>query len=202
MRLDVILGSKNRVKVLRGLFRRDSVCGREAGRTVDLSASAANIALSELVDSGVLFRSGTPGKHLYELNRGHYLMGAIERVFETEAQLTAKVCELVKKHLNELKPRVELLGLGIEDGKAALVLRPLIPADDSRLRTLSIALRAEFGISIDSATTELSALAGYSEVRLALPDRQLERSRTNTRDKTLSFFGLGGEKAPKAQVED
>lgn len=202
MRLDLILGSKNRVKVLRGLFRRDSVCGREAGRTVDLSASAANIALSELVDAGVVFRSGTSGKHLYELNRGHYLMGTIERLFEAEAQATAKVCELVKKHLNELKPRAELLGLGIEDGKAALVLRPLIPADDPRLRTLSIALRAEFGIAIDNATTELSALAGYSEVRLALPDRQAEKSRTDARDRTLSFFGLGGDKPRRNAVED
>lgn len=202
MRLDLILGSKNRVKVLRGLFRRDSVCGREAGRTVDLSASAANIALSELVEAGVVFRSGTSGKHLYELNRGHYLMGTIERLFESEAQATAKVCDLVKKHLNELKPRAELLGLGIEDSKVALVLRPLVPADDQRLRTLSIALRAEFGLTIDSATTELSALAGYSEVRLALPDRQAEKSRTDARDRTLSFFGLGGDKARRTAAEE
>lgn len=190
MKLDVILGSKNRVKVLRGLLRRDSVCGREAGRAVDLSASAANIALSELVEAGIVFRNGTVGKHLYELNRGHYLMGALEKLFDTEGQLSAKISELVKKHLNEIKPRVELLGVGVGNEGVAVVMRPALKADDSHLRTLSIALRAEFGLTIEATSGELSTLAGYRDVKLALPDRQSEKSKSTARDKTLSFFGL------------
>lgn len=190
MRLDVILGSKNRVKVLRGLLRRDSVCGREAGRAVDLSASAANIALSELVDAGVVFRNGTVGKHIYEINRGHYLMGAIEKLFDTEAQVAAKVTELVKKHLNEVKPKVELLGVGIGPEGVAVVMKPVLSPDDPHLRTLSIALRAEFGLVVEETTGDLQALGGYQDVRLALPDRVSEKQKTSARDKTLSFFGL------------
>lgn len=192
MKLDVVLGSKNRVKVLRGLLRRDSVCGREAGRAVDLSASAANIALAELVEAGVVFRNGTVGKHIYEINRGHYLMSAIEKLFDTEAQLAARVTELVKRHLNEIKPKVELLGVGIGSEGVALVIKPCLLVEDPHLRTLSIALRAEFGLILEETTTDLQALGGYDDVRLALPDRPSDKQKASARDKTLSFFGLSG----------
>jgi DNA-binding transcriptional ArsR family regulator len=194
MKLEGILGSRNRVKVLRALLKRDGLCGREVGRMADLSASAANITLGELVEAGVLFRNGTPGKHQFELNRNHFLIRFVEKLYDQEALLPQRVAELVQRYLNDLPHNHEFLGLGFGDEGLVVALKPRIAPDESLLKPLQGALRSEFGEEICRTCEEVSSLAGLKHVRLGVIEKGSGRSRAFARERALSFFGLSNPK--------
>ncbi len=201
-RLETILGSRNRVKVLRALFKRDGVCGRETARRADLSASAASVALGELVEAGVVFRNGTIGKGSYELNLDHFLMGQIARLFEDEAAAGQKMAETVRKHTNMLGAGVEFLGLGFDGNGIQLAIRPRPDPAAPEMRRLNASLKHQFGVEIAATHTEVSALIGLAGVRLASAGEK-PRTRTGTaaRDRTLDFFGLKKVNSPDAAME-
>lgn len=190
MKLETVLGSKNRVRVLRALLSRDSVCGRELARLARLSPSAANVAVTELVDAGVIFRSGSAGKHLFEVNSDHYLMDHLSRLFEAERSLLSKMTGLVRRHVNDMVPRPDLWGISVDDAGVTVVVTPLPSPNEPTLRGLSIALKAEFGVVLAGVSSDPSLLDTPNGMRLAHPEKHSEHSRTRTRERMLDFFGL------------
>lgn len=190
MKVESVLGSKNRVRVLRALTERDSVCGREVARLALLSPSAASIALTELVQAGVVLRSGTQGKHLFELNSDHFLIDQVTRLFEAERALFARVGTLVKRHVNDMVPRPDLKGVCLDDAGLTVVLTPLPDSAERTLRGLAVALKSEFGIALSGVSSDLALLDTPEGMRLALPEKLADSSRTRTRERMLDFFGL------------
>lgn len=193
MRLETVLGSRNRVRVLRALMRRDGVSGRMAGRLAGLSASPANVALTELVDAGFVLRSGTVGKHVYELNRHHCLWSAIERLFADEERVPLQAADLMRRHMNGMKPPRSLMGIGIrDDGVVVAVVKPQANATDPALASLRAALRAEFGFSLGEFLGDPPAQS-FEGLWIAAASEQ-HRGRViggeRARESTLNFFGL------------
>lgn len=189
-RIETILGSRNRVKVLRVLLKKDGLSGREVARIAELSASAANVALTELVDAGAVFRNGTIGKNSFEVNKSHFLINHLARLFEEEAAITNKMFDMARKYINDFPVRTELLGLGLSSDKATLILRPLLNPDNPVLRTLKAALKVEFGVDVVETGSDLAKLTGHSSSRLAIPDKPRDRLPPASRERSLRFFGI------------
>lgn len=189
-RIETILGSRNRVKVLRVLLKKDGISGREVARGAGLSASAANIALGELVEAGAVFRNGTVGKNSFEVNRTHYLLRDISRLFENEDAIVQKMFEVARKYVNDFPSKTELLGLGHTQGDVTLVTRPFTPSCDPLLRGLKAAFKTEFGIEKVETCADLAKLTASPNTRLAIPERTRERVTPGARERSLRFFGI------------
>ena len=87
--LESVLGSRNKVRILRALALAEGeapVSGREAMNLAGLSSSGgAWSALGELAETGVVRRRSTGGAHLYALNPDHLLARPLMRLFQAEA---------------------------------------------------------------------------------------------------------------------
>lgn len=88
--LDSVLGTKNRLRLLRVLaFLDRPVSGREAARLAGVSRIAQQ-SLDELSDAGILNRMATASQYLYQFNHENYLASALIGLFEAErARLSA-----------------------------------------------------------------------------------------------------------------
>lgn len=189
MRIESILGSKNRVRVLRALHTREGGSGRQVARLAGLSASAANVALTELVDSGFVLRSGTIGKHVYELNRDHALAESMGRLFTEEATLERRALELVRRHVRGM--RRDLLGVGIEpDGAVTLALRPALPPTDPLLAPLRASLRSEMGMRLEACVDAPCETSFPGKWTRFAEEGGRRAGESATREDTLRFFGL------------
>jgi predicted nucleotidyltransferase len=83
--LDHILGTRNKVRLLRCLFTLDrAVSGREACRLAGVS-SIGQRSLDELVDVGIATRTEGTAQHWYAAHRGHPLASPLEALFKREA---------------------------------------------------------------------------------------------------------------------
>jgi DNA-binding MarR family transcriptional regulator len=89
--LETLLGSKNRVKVLRVLYRRDGLSGRRVARMAGIPPSAGKAALEELVETGLVLRREGSGRNRYELDRTHHLYEAIDRLYSEEEQAVPRL---------------------------------------------------------------------------------------------------------------
>ena len=84
--LDVVLGSRNRVKVLRVLYRRDGLSGRRVASSAGIPPSAGKTALEELVEAGFVTSEALRGRKCYRLNTKHPLHQAIGHLYAEEAK--------------------------------------------------------------------------------------------------------------------
>ena len=101
--LNHVLGTSAKVRLLRELLPLEhAVSGREAARRADLSPGAANRALGELVDSGVLDRTEAGRQHLYVVNRRNYLVqGGLEQLFRAEQNRLNEIILWIQYRLAE-----------------------------------------------------------------------------------------------------
>lgn len=101
--LNHVLGTSAKVRLLRELLPLEhAVSGREAARRADLSPGAANRALGELVDSGVLDRTEAGRQHLYVVNRRNYLVqGGLEQLFRAEQNRLNEIILWIQNRLAE-----------------------------------------------------------------------------------------------------
>jgi predicted nucleotidyltransferase len=98
--LDHILGTTAKVRLLRALLPLDTpASGREAERLAGVAHRSATRALDDLVTSGVLHRTTTPGAHLYQINREHDLTPVLESLFRGEAARLGSLREEIEAAL-------------------------------------------------------------------------------------------------------
>lgn len=101
--LDDVLGTTTQVQVLRALLPlRGPVSGREVKRLSRArSRSALSRALDHLTALGVVHRRQLAGTHLFQVNREHDLVPAIEALFQAEAARFAAFRAAVAAALEE-----------------------------------------------------------------------------------------------------
>lgn len=192
MSLDRVLGSRNRVRALRALFAGDGLSGRRVASRAGGSPSASQAALDELVAAGVVLRSGSPGKHSYELNRSHHLLPFLESLFEEEKKASARVVRLVRSHLApRLVPPSTVWLVLAPEGSVSLALTPPPPPGDPGLARLRGALRFELGLGLAEPVETPARLPAGPRVQV-LPADPWDAPRLSAarRDQALRFFDL------------
>ncbi len=94
--LDHILGTRNKVRLLRCLFTLDrAVSGREACRLAGVS-SIGQRSLDELVDVGIATRTQGTAQHWYAAHRGHFLAPPLEALFQREAAALDRLLDTLR----------------------------------------------------------------------------------------------------------
>lgn len=192
MTLDLILGSRNRVRALRALLESDGLSGRRVASRSGASPSASKAALDELVEAGIVLRAGTPGKHSYELNRSHHLLGALEALFQCERRTVERVARLARGVLvSEGAPRAAWLTVSPEAG-VSLAVSPLPDPSDPAVQRFRSALRYEFGLTLEAVVGSPSELPAGRRVAV-LPTHPWSEPSISAehRSRALRFFGLG-----------
>lgn len=193
MTVDAILGTRNRTKILRILFRRDGLSGRQVASEAGISPSASKSAMEELVRAGVVFREREPGKWCYELNRSHYLYHRLQQLYAEEERLPRRVAETVRRHLRGLRPPCQLLCLGVSAaGHVTLAVLPRIEAAGGALKVLERQLRSEFGLQLKGLLADPRDIRSEDRV-WTLPEGTAsseEGGRGVDQERALRFFDI------------
>jgi predicted transcriptional regulator len=191
MSLEFILGSKNRIKVLRILLKNDGVSGRLAGRMANLSPSAANATLHELVKTGLLIKSGTAGKHIYKINRQHYILVSLERIFAAEERTCHNIAQAIKRHIHKSNTTINLLGLGInQNDELSIVTRPELRQSSQIAIKLGKTLKTKFNLNLKTISSNSSILNGSHQLWLPSSGRTQSTAPQISRTRALKFFNL------------
>jgi len=158
MILENILGSLARVRVLRALFLRDGVSGRNVAARAKISPSSGKAALDELTALGLVLKVPAGKRHVFEINRSHVFTEALAALFARENSYAEKVALRVGRTLSN-EGGTELLAAGIEtDGRVTLLLAPPLLADQALLRKLDRLLWFSFGLRLGALTTDPEAV--------------------------------------------
>ncbi len=97
--LDIVLGTKTKVRLLRSLIFLDRpVTGREAARLANVSHIALH-ALDELVLVGILEQAATSSGHLYQINEANYLFESLFTLFWAEKERYSIIIESIQSLL-------------------------------------------------------------------------------------------------------
>ncbi len=102
---DTILGTRSQIRVIRVLERaRESMTVREVARRADEHLRATQIAVSRLVESGLVQRVGTGRQQLVRWNPDHPLSPALSILFGAERERYSRVvdslAQLARTHAN------------------------------------------------------------------------------------------------------
>jgi len=110
--LDHILGTRNKVRLLRCLFSLDrAVSGREACRLAGIS-SIGQRALDELVDVGIASRTEGTAQHWYSAQRGHPLAPSLQALFRREAAALDQFLALLREGFDRVDSIVAVYVIG------------------------------------------------------------------------------------------
>lgn len=101
--LDIILGTKTKVRLLRSLIFLDRpVTGREATRLANVSHIALQ-ALDELVLVGILEQTATSSGHLFRMNEANYLFEPLFTLFWAERERYSIIIESIQSLLGRFE---------------------------------------------------------------------------------------------------
>jgi len=187
--LESILGSKNRVRTLRALFRKDGTSGRAVAAMAGMAPSACKAALEELTEAGIVLRTPDRGRTCHEINRTHRLVPVLARLFAEEANLADRLTGSIRTYLRSLSSPPELLCVGLSSqGKVRAALSP-VPPQDEVTAALAGPLRYEFGLRWAGAVAAPRLIP--PEQRLwALPAGREARADATGQQRALRFFGI------------
>ncbi len=190
MKIETILGSRNRVHTLRALFGSDGLSGRQLAAASGLCPSASKAAVDELVSSGIVLRLGGPSRFTCELNRSHYLLPALEALFGQERKAATRIARLLRGILGSCDPAVSTAFFSLDGNELDLALSPL-PAPDHRALALSArALQAEFGVNLRSVVAEVRSLPKAQLFRLLPTSSSSGGASSRQIERTLRFLGI------------
>jgi hypothetical protein len=155
---DTILGTKSHVRVLRVLDRtRESMTVRELARRAGEHLRSVQLAVSRLVETGVVERVGT-GRQLHvRLNERHPLASTLRQLFEAERGRSERL-------VNQLK----LLVKEHASGATAVWLREGTPPDGTGLEVSVLAPSEEVDVLRDSLQGLVAELGAREEVAVEL----------------------------------
>jgi len=188
--LERVLGSRNRVRVLRSLFRRDGVSGRAVAAQAGISPSAAKATLEELVAAGLVLRSPDRGRACHEINRSHRLTPTLERLFGEEQRLAERLPAAVRAGLRALTPPPELRCIGVSrEGGATLALSPLPPRREVEA-ALGGLLRFEYGLRLVGLVADPRRIPEDNRLWSLPGGRDAPPLAESERERALRFFGI------------
>lgn len=190
MTLERALGSRNRVRMLRALFRRDGTSGRSAALRAGLAPSAAKAALEELTAAGIVLRTDERGRGCHEINRSHRLTPALERLFGEEERLSARLPAALRASLRGIAPAPELHCVGVSrEGEVTLALAPVPPRREVETAVGGL-LRFEYGLRLAGLVAD-PLLIPEKERLWSLPTRHpAPVAEEGERERALRFFGI------------
>jgi len=169
MILEKILGSPARVRVLRALFRRDGVSGRNVSARAKVSPSSGKAALDDLAALGLVLKVPAGRRHVFEVNRSHVLTEALTLLFAGESRFLEKMARRVSRTLRA-EVGAELLAAAIgQDGRVTLLLAPPLPSDQAALRRVDRLLWFSFGLRLGALTTDPNAVRGVEQTWIVRP---------------------------------
>lgn len=190
MGLQEILGSRNRVKVLRALFREDGQCGRQIAARAGVAPSAGKTSLEELAATGLVLRSREAARAIHHLNRSHILAPLLGKLFAEEDRLPAHLATHVRHYLRSLATAPELLCLGLSPaGQVTLVTDPGLAPGSGPVRVLRTQLRSRFGVQLTALVTDPAAVTAAERV-WSHPESAGGRVAERDRRRAMRFFGL------------
>ncbi len=169
MKIEDVLGSSARVRVLRALFERDGVSGRQISARAGVSPSSGKTVLDDLADRGVVLRARGGKRHLYEINRSHLFVEPLETLFLAERRYLRKVAIRVGRTLRpgEGAP-LRALGVDAENG-VTLLLTPPLPGGPREHRRIDRLLWFSFGLHLAAMTTDPDAVRSMEKTWVATP---------------------------------
>lgn len=190
MTLERVLGSRNRVRMLRALFRRDGTSGRSAGARAGLAPSAAKAALEELTAAGIVLRTDEGSRACHEINRSHRLVPVLERLFGEEERVASRLPADLRTGLRALTPEPELQCVGVSrEGAATLALSP-VPGRPEVEAAVGGLLKFEYGLRL-AELVEDAFLIPEAERLWCLPARHpASPIPEGERERALRFFGI------------
>ncbi|GAB4282013.1 MAG: hypothetical protein Kow0092_37170 [Deferrisomatales bacterium] len=145
MLLEGILGTRNRIRVLRVLFRYGALTGREIAREAGLQASAAHFALKSLARSGLVRRAHEGRKVLYELNKAHFLASHVQALFAAEQGVGPHLLGVLRS-VCRASANCRVLGVGLSDaGEVVVCVDPPGAVDAHQLHSVVSSL---FGLHL------------------------------------------------------
>jgi hypothetical protein len=206
--LESLLGSRNKVRLLRALALADAaVSGREAMNLAGLSSSGgAWSALGELAETGVVRRRSAGRAHLYSVNPDHILAGPLAQLFEAEAGSEAAMGEALETELGRCgcpTPEVALLVPAVllpGNGRPSELLIVARDADGERqtrkaLPEILKRLAQRFGAIGRAEVTSAEGLRGELQPGKSLPRRFATLGRT-----ILGAAPVGMDASPESRV--
>ena|SRR5688500_9467408 len=105
--LDVVLGGKAKVRLLRTLTTTDGVSARSLARDAGITHMPALRALEELVAAGIVHRSFSGRQHTFTLNRSNELVKrVVVPAFEYEARRLHEVFQLITDQVTSIRDRI------------------------------------------------------------------------------------------------
>lgn len=192
MDLQSIVGSRNRVKVLRALIRNDGQSGRQVASSAGIAPSASKTSLEELIGCGLVLQVQDRGRLVHHLNRSHYLLSPLEKLFEEEGRLPERLADDVQRQLRTLDPPAELLCLGIANGGGVtLATAPTFHRDATSISVLGRQLRYKYGLHLGDCVDDPSAVPEQERVWLHSQGGSGSKQRSSSaRRRALRFFGI------------
>ncbi len=202
MNLEEILGTRNRVRVLRALYLRDGLSGRGVARAAGVAPSAAKETLDELVAAGLAFRVGDGRRICYELNRSHYLTSSLDALFARERALPGDLVRFLRRRLQAMTPPNDLRALAMGDGGGLELLLTGPWGDGAGVEAaLARPVKASFGLGSVAVATPADPIRGRVVWSQALPEPLPPRA-GDAAARALAFFGLPPSGAEGPQQED
>lgn len=155
--IEKIFSAPSNISVLRVLNERViGISGREIARLSDISTRAAQTALLNLEEIGLVNRVVGGREHLFSLNRDHYLSEKlIHHIFQSEKEFKKNIYSLIKKELGKLSTSIIVFG-SVARGESTvksdldicLVLNNKINSVEKKLSILRDELFNKFSVSI------------------------------------------------------
>ncbi len=169
MNLERVLGGSGRVRVLRALFSRDGVSGRNVSARARVSPSSGKAALDELAALGIVLKVPSGKRHVYELNRSHVFTSLLGELFAAERGYLARVARRLERMMRPA-PGGGLRAIGVsEEGQVTLLLAPPLPAERKVHRKIDRLLWFSFGLRLSAVTTDPDEMRGMAHVWTAAP---------------------------------
>ncbi|NOY45853.1 MAG: hypothetical protein GXP50_10465 [Deltaproteobacteria bacterium] len=169
MNLEHILGSLARVRVLRALFSKDGVSGRNVSARARVSPSSGKAALDELAAWGIVLKVPSGKRHVYEINQSHAFTEPLARLFAREYRYLERLGLKVGRLLRGGQG-APLRAVGVDaEGRVTLLLTPPLPSDREVHRRVHRLLWFSFGLRLAAVTTDPSVVRKLERVWVAEP---------------------------------
>lgn len=179
--IDVVLGSKARIRVVRLLVELPDkeFTGREMARLLGTSHSTVLDALRGLAGGGLVNERVLGRAHVFRVNRDHYLFETLATFFGSERTKAREITDLIRSSLGATAVSVILLGSRAKSTARKrsdvdlLVVSRNVVATEAAVARLRAQLGRRYGLALDAkvlATAQLKSKLGAPLVRVALAE--------------------------------
>ena len=188
MNLDLVLGSRARVRILRALYERDGVSGRKLSARAGVSPSSGKTALDELMAVGLVLQTREGGKYCYEINRSHVVAELLEQLFSLERRYLQKIAARLEPVLKTEKAGPLRAFCVDEANRVSLLVSKPVRSESTLRHRMNQLLWFTFGLKLGKVSHDPSAFEAKGDVWVAPSAFQNLSEKDRTR--FLRFFNI------------